>query len=398
MELHAGGVQILHVLELAPALLAQLHDVAHVLLGRQNTGLDEGLPRLGDLRRVGVVEGGVDLDLGAVGLGDLVDDVGRRGDEVEVIFPFQPLHDDLHVKKPQEAAAEAKAQGDGIFLDEGHGGVVELELFQGVPEVTVLTAVGGVDAGEDHGLYGLVAGKRLGGGVLFPGDGVAHSGVGDGLDGGGEVAHLAGAQSVAGHHALGVEVAALHHLVLGAGGHHLDVHARGDDAVEHAKVDDDAPVGIVLAVEDQGFEGRRPVALGRRHVPHHQLQDRMDVDAVFGGDLRGVHGGDADDVLHLLLDLLGTGGGEVDLVDDRQDFKPCVDGEVGVGQGLGFDALGGIHHQHRALAGREAPRDLVVEVHVAGGVDEVEHVVLAVVGMVVEAHGAGFDGDAPLAL
>ena len=65
---------------------------------------------------IGVVERGVDVELRAVGLGDLVDDVGRGGDEVEVIFPLQPLQDDLHVQKPQKAAAEAEAQRDGVFL------------------------------------------------------------------------------------------------------------------------------------------------------------------------------------------------------------------------------------------------------------------------------------------
>jgi hypothetical protein len=56
-----------------------------------------------------------------------------------------------------------------------------------------------------------------------------------------------------------------------------------------------------------------------------------------------------------------------------------VDGEVGVGEGLRLDALRGVDDQQRALAGGERARDLVAEVDVAGGVDEVELVGLAVV-------------------
>jgi len=49
---------------------------------------------------------------------------------------------------------------------------------------------------------------------------------------------------------------------------------------------------------------------------------------------------------------------------------------------LGFYALGGVHHEQAAFAGGEAAADLVGEVHVAGGVHEVELVGLAVVGLV----------------
>ena len=33
VQLHQVGVQILHILELAPALLAQGHDIAHIVVG-----------------------------------------------------------------------------------------------------------------------------------------------------------------------------------------------------------------------------------------------------------------------------------------------------------------------------------------------------------------------------
>ena len=94
--------------------------------------------------------------------------------------------------------------------------------------------------------------------------------------------------------------------------------------------------------------------------------------AGLGGDAGGVHGRDADDVLDLLRDPVGVSGGEVDLVDDRDDLEVVVDREVGVGQRLGLNPLGGVHHQHRPLAGGQRPGDLVVEVDVAGGVDQVE--------------------------
>ena len=86
-----------------------------------------------------------------------------------------------------------------------------------------LAAVLGVDAAVDHGLGGAVARQGLGGGVVRAGDGVAHLGVLDVFDAGGEVAHLTGLQRVGRLHrpgAAGSRTPA--HGILGAGGHHAD--------------------------------------------------------------------------------------------------------------------------------------------------------------------------------
>ncbi|MEN3347883.1 MAG: GTP-binding protein LepA, partial [Bradyrhizobium sp.] len=112
----------------------------------------------------------------------------------------------------------------------------------------------------------------------------------------------------------------------------------------------------------------------------------------------GVRRDEADDVFDLLAHPHGLAGRQVDLVQDRDDLVVVVDGLVDVGQRLGLDALARIHHQDRAFAGRQAARDLVGEVDVPGGVHQVEHIGLAVVGLVVQAHRLGLDGDPALAL
>ena len=124
----------------------------------------------------------------------------------------------------------------------------------------------------------------------------------------------------------------------------------------------------------------------------------MDADALLGAAQDGVAGVEADHGFDLLADAFGFGGGQIDLVDDGDDFEVVMEREVGVGEGLGFHALGGIDHQEGAFAGLQAARDFVGEIDVAGGIDQVELVHLAVVGAVVEADGVGFDGDAALAL
>ena len=68
----------------------------------------------------------------------------------------------------------------------------------------------------------------------------------------------------------------------------------------------------------------------------------------------GVGGVEADHVLDLLAHPVRLGGGQVDLVQHRHDLVVVVDRLVDVGQGLRLDALARVHHQDRALAGRQA--------------------------------------------
>ena len=61
--------------------------------------------------------------------------------------------------------------------------------------------------------------------------------------------------------------------------------------------------------------------------------------------------GQPDDVFDLTARFVRLCAGKIDLVDDGDNLEPAVDGEVGVGQRLRLDALGGVHQQQRSLAG-----------------------------------------------
>ena len=106
----------------------------------------------------------------------------------------------------------------------------------------------------------------------------------------------------------------------------------------------------------------------------------------------------ADELGHLGADLVGHRARQVDLVQARDELEAGVDGQVGVGDRLRLDALGGVHHEQRALARRQAAADLVREVDVPGRVDEVQLVGLAVARLVEDAYRLRLDRDAALAL
>ena len=105
-----------------------------------------------------------------------------------------------------------------------------------------------------------------------------------------------------------------------------------------------------------------------------------------------VLGGDAEHPFDLLRVALGFGGREVDLVEDGDDIQVVLKGQVAVGEGLGLDALGGVDDEDHTLTGGQRTTHLVVEVHVAGSVDQVDDRVLPF-----EPDALELDGDAPFA-
>ena len=270
-----------------------------------------------------------------------------------------------------------------------------MQLFQSVPQVGVVGPVGGVDAAEHHGLHRPVTLQRLCGGAVLQGDRIAHPGLAHVLDGGGDVAHLPGAEGVGRLQGGGPQKAALHHGEFPAGGHHADGVPGTHSAVLNPHVHNDPPVAVVIGVKNQRPEGVVLIPLGSGNVGDNPFQHLPHVFSGLGGDPGGVHGGDANHVFNLVAHPFRVGAGQVDLVHHRQDLQACVHRQVGVGQGLGLNALGGVHHQHGPFTGGQRPGHLVVKVHMAGGVDQIEDVVLPVLGGVHQGDRVGLDGDAP---
>ena len=392
-EEDAEFIDGLGVLEFASFLHDELHGVADVFAGEHDEDADHGFADFLDALRFGKVAGVVDDEFFAVGLGDLVDHGGVGGDDVHVEFAAEAFLDDLHVKEAEEAAAEAEAEGGGAFGGEGEGGVVDLELAHGDLESLVVGGIDGVDTGEDHGADFLESWEGLGAGLVLEGDGVADFDFGGGFHVGDDVADVSGFESVGFFH-FGGEDAGLLDLVVGGGVEELDLVAFFDLAGNDADVGDDPAVGIVEGVEDGGAEESVGVFGGWWDECDDGFEDVDDPDAHFGGGGDGVLAGDGEDVLELLAAARDIGGGKVDLVENGDDGEVLLHGEVDVGHGLGFDALGGIDDEDGAFARGEGAGDLVGEIDVSGGVEEVEAVGFTVLGLVGEGDGVGFNGDA----
>ena len=137
---------------------------------------------------------------------------------------------------------------------------------------------------------------------------------------------------------------------------------------------------------------------GRRDALDDRGEDLVDADAGLTRGEDGVLRGDGEDVFDLAAGFLRAGAREVDLVDDWDDLESLVHREGGVGDRLGFHALGRVDQQHRSFAGGEGARDFVGEVDVARGVDEIEDVLLTIRRGEVHRHRVALDRDALLAL
>ena len=96
---------------------------------------------------------------------------------------------------------------------------------------------------------------------------------------------------------------------------------------------------------------------------------------------------------------------EVYLVHHGDNLQIVIHRQIKVRNGLGLDALRGVHHQQRPFAGGDGTTHLVAEIHMPGGVDKVQYELLTGIGpisfrrdAVVHLDGMALDGDAALFL
>ena len=334
----------------------------------------------------------------AVGRRHAVEHARRRRDQVLVELALEPLLDDLHVQQAEEAAAEAEAERRRRLRLEEERRVVQPQLLERLAQLRVLAALDRIEPGEDHRLAVLEAGKGLGRRPRHLGDRVADLRVGDGLDRREHEADLADAE-LGRHRRLRARTCRPARSRNSCPFAISRIFMPGRMTPSITRVRMMTPrYGVVPGVEDQRLERRVRIARRRRQPLDDRLEDLVDADAFLGAGENRVARVEADDLLDLPPRLVRLRARQIDLVDDRDDLEVVLDREVGVGQRLRLDALRRVDEQQRALARGERPRHLVGEVDVPGRVDQVEDVVLAVVGVVGQPDRVRLDGDAALAL
>ena len=301
------------------------------------------------------------------------------------------------MQHPQEATPIAEAERDRALRCVAQRRVVQAELLERIAQQDVVVTLGRVQAGKDHRLGRPVARQRLGGRRLGQGNGVPDADLADVLETGRDVADLAGLEHLDRTH-LRLEHTYLERIGLPPGRHQHQALASRNPPVDQATVGDHALVRIVVRIEDQPTKGTLPISLRRRDALHDGLENLRHAGSELGRAQQRFLAGQADNLLDLTNRLIRIGVREIDFVDDRDDAQIVLEGQVHVGQRLRLDALGRVHHEQGTFACGERARNLVGEIDVSGGVDQIELVFTAVGGPILHSDRLGLDRDALLAL
>src|SRR5713101_3084674 len=343
---------VLQLLEHAAPILTELHHRTDVSGRNDDRKLHErlgyGLDRGGGGKQSRVV----DFDRVASLQLHAVLDGGCRRDELQLELALQAFLDDLEVEQTEESAAKPESQRGRVLRLVRKRAVVELQLLERLLQVGELVRVGGKQAREHHRLDLSIAGERAGGSAFRAGDRVSDTGVDHVLDRGGDVTDLTRGQFL-GRRGPRREPSHLIDFVNFSGVHHPDLVARLDLAIDDADVGDDAAVDVVMRVEDQRTQRCRGIPVRRRHLGDDGFENVLRSDPPLGGGEDHLLARNARDIGYFFGDELWLRGVEVDLVDDGDDRQPGLHRLIKVGQRLRFDALGGVHHEDRALARRE---------------------------------------------
>ena len=327
---------------------------------------------------------------------------GRRGDDqVEVVLALEPLLDDLAVQEAEEAAAEAEAERGARLGLVAERRVVEPELLERGLQVLVVLGVHRVEPAEHHRLHLAEAGQRPRRAAARGRDRVADPDLVEALDARRSRCPPRRAESDSTRRGWGsITWRSSTSCSLPCAMSLMRWRAR-DACPSTTRTSAATPTyGVEPGVEDQRAQRRapgRPAAAARRCTMRSR-SSRMPVPS-FAETGRTLGGVEPEHVLDLLRGARpGRRSGRSILFTTGISVEVRVDREVGVRERLRLDALRRVHDEDRALAGLERPRDLVGEVDVAGRVDQVQHVLAAVVGHEAHARGLGLDRDAALAL
>ena len=297
----------------------------------------------------------------------------------------------------QETDPETKPKGIGGFRFIEQRRIIQGQFGQGITEIFIVIRTHREHARIDLRLDLLEPGKGLNIRRLGQRQGIAHRRTVDVLDAAAHPAHLTGFQ-LFGLGTLGGEDAELiHHMGL-TGGFHQNLVAFLEHAMLHTHQRNHTQIVIEPGINDQRLQIAVTLTFRGGDSFDQLLQQVINAHPGLGGHPAGIHGVQPDDFLDLVDYRLRLGLRQVDLVQNRQHFQVLLDGGIAVGDGLGFHALGCVHHQQRPFTGRQGAGHLVREVHVSGGINEIQLVGLAITGRVVQRHALRLDGDATLTL
>ena len=120
------------------------------------------------------------------------------------------------------------------------------------------------------------------------------------------------------------------------------------------------------------------------------LQHIADIQSRLCGNRRAILRGDSDDILYLAAHTVYIRARQVYFVYDRNYLEIVFKRKISICQSLRFYSLRRVDDEKRTLASLKRTGNLIVEVDMSGGIDEIEFICLAVCRLVIYLDSAGF--------
>ena len=180
------------------------------------------------------------------------------------------------------------------------------------------------------------------------------------------------------------------------GSEKFDLVALLHASVQDAVIGDDAAERIVDAVENHRLQRGFWISFWRRDPFYDGFQNVFHPESGLSAGWDDVVHGTSDEVHDLITHHLWIGRVQIHFIEDGDDFKVVLQGQIKIRNRLSLNALRRIYDQQSPLTCCDGPGYLVAEVHVPRSIDQIEDKLLSIFGLVGHLDSVAFDGNSPL--
>ena len=336
---YTGIIQILHIQKYPTPILAQFHDIAHIIRRCQDFCLDHRFFCQLNQSRVWIIGRVVNHFYIPVCHRNPINNRWCSGNQVQIIFPFQPFLNNFHMQQPQESAAESEAQCNGCFRFKGQRGIVQLQLLQCFPQIAILCTICRIDTREHHWIDFPITRQRFCTRIVCQCHRVTNLCITNALNGGGQIANFASRKLPNIDQPLCIHIASFYNGKFCTRCHQANGIANFHRSLFDTNINYNTLIGIIIAVENQGFQRCVRVTVRGRNIRDNAFHHFANIDSLFGGNPWSIHCRNSDDAFNLLTNPFRIGCWQVNLIDNWNDFQIMFNCQIGICQGLSFNAL-----------------------------------------------------------
>ena len=301
MNHYAGFVQISHVFIFPAFFLRQFHNCTYIIFRHDNGCIYIRFFHVVNNGRVRKVWRIVYQFYITISAENFINYVRRSCNQRQIIFAFQTFFNNVHVQKPQKAAAEAKAKRYWSFRFKYQRSIIKLQFFQRIAQIIIIGIFYRIQAAVYHRSGLAVAGQRTFCRIVGVSNCIADTCVFNIFNSSGQKSYLPCIQFVY-NYRVRLKHADFGNFKFCAGSHHTDFHAFFYQPVHYAEVKHNAFISVKFWIKYQSFKRFFSIAARGRNFSNNSFQYVFNTNAGFSACKHSFWGIDADNVLNFVLD------------------------------------------------------------------------------------------------